>query len=88
MSDEKQERKEECRREVRGYLAARPALAFRARSIRERLERENHFSQQEVDDALANLLSGGHVIKQPDPDGATPYFQITREGTLFHERNP
>ncbi len=83
-----QERREEIRREVRAYLAGRPALAFRAETIRAKLARENDFVLQEIVDALATLFSGGHVAKVPDPDGATPYYQITREGTLFHERNP
>lgn len=90
MTASEQERWEECVRAVRGYLSARPSLAFRARTIRERLNSrgENDFSDNEVRDALANLVSGGHVTKQPDPDGATPYFQTTREGMLFHQRNP
>jgi hypothetical protein len=90
VSDAEQQRKESVRKEVRRYLAERPALAFRQRTIRERLNSrgENDFTDEEVRDALANLLSGAHVAQQPDPDGATKYYKITREGALFHERNP
>jgi hypothetical protein len=85
-----QERKESVRKEVRRYLAERPSLAFRQRTIRERLNsrNENDFTDEEVRDAIAILSSGGHVAQQPDPDGATQYYKITREGALFHERNP
>lgn len=88
MSDSPQERKEECRRSVRAYLANRSVLAYRAETIRSALAREHDFSIEEIKAALVYLESDKHVAVTPDPDGATPYYRITSEGMRFNERNP
>jgi len=85
MSKE-QERREECRREVRRYLAERPSLAFRAETIRRNLAVEFDFSAEEVRDALAFFVSAKQVEIEQDGCGATDYFKITASGTLAHER--
>jgi hypothetical protein len=87
MSDT-QHRKEECRGEVRGYLANRSVLAYRAETIQKALRREFDFTLEEINAALTFLRGQGHVSAEPDPDGATPYFKVTSEGILFYERNP
>ena len=86
MSITNQERREECRREVRRYLAERPSLAFRAETIRRNLAREFVFTAEEVRDALAFFVSAKQVEIEPDGLGATDYFKITAAGTLAHER--
>lgn len=87
MTDKEQQRREECRRETRGYLAIRAALSFEPSAIRRRLNMEgNDFTVQEVFDALMFLVSAKHVDIQRDPDGATQFYRITAEGTLAYER--
>lgn len=81
-----QQRREECRRAVRAYLAERARLSMGIGAITRGLCREGGFSEEEVADALAYLVSRRHVTESPDPDGATPYFQISAEGVLAHER--
>jgi hypothetical protein len=88
-----QERKEECRREVRGWLANRPALQFRAGAIHKGVTREGrengttaNFETQEITDALVFLAGVKHVEIHDDPDGATPHFQASSAGVLAHER--
>jgi hypothetical protein len=82
-------RNEECRREVRAWLAARPATAHEAKTIRRSLFQidKADWSLDEVVAALAFLLSNGNVGEVPNPDGATRYFQITHSGTLAAERS-
>ena len=53
---ELQERREEIRREVRGYLASRPGLAFHPRTIQLRLR---NYALEDVEAALAFLVSAG-----------------------------
>lgn len=86
--DEKQERREECRREVLRYLADRSVLAFRAETIRNSLHREHKFSIEEIISALEFERGAGRVSIEPHRQGATNFYRITSEGTLFHERNP
>ena len=81
-----QERKEECRLEVRRYLAERPALAFAATTIHRSLYREFDFTLQEVIDGLVFWVSAKQAQITPCEAGATEYFQITAAGTLAHER--
>ena len=85
MSKE-QERREDCRREVRRYLADRPSLAFRAETIRRNLDLEFDFTLDEVVNALAFLMSAKQADVEPEGMGATEYFKITAAGTLAHER--
>jgi hypothetical protein len=85
---QQQERREECRREVLAFLADRSVLAFRAETIRNKLAREHQFSLDEINAALEFQISGGRVTREPDPDGATPFYKVTREGILHHERTP
>jgi hypothetical protein len=81
-----QERREDCRHEVRRYLADRSSLAFRADTIQHYLDREWKFTIAEVRDALAFLVSAKQAEIEPEPCGATEYFKITATGTLAHER--
>lgn len=81
-----QERKEECRHEVRRYLADRAALAFRAATIQQKLNLEHDFTLGEVRASLVFLVSAKQVEIRPDALGSTEYFQITASGTLAHER--
>ena len=82
-----QQRKEECRKEVRNWLAQRQALAFTNDTVRRRLNAEgNDFTQGEVNDALVFLVGRKHVGVTPDGDGATPHYQATSEGVLAAER--
>ena len=81
---EQQERREEVRRNVRGYLAERPGLAFHPRTI----ARSPFVSAtiEEVEGALNVLTSLGHAEQRRDNLGATPYYQATGPGILAHER--
>jgi len=81
-----QEKREDCRREVRRYLADRPSLAFRTETIRRNVDREFDFTLDEVRDALAFLASAKQVEIEPESLGATEYFKITAAGILAHER--
>lgn len=86
MSDLSQERKEECRRRVREYLANRSVLAFRAETIRTALAREFNFGLDEIKAALAFLASAKQAEIERDSLGATPFYTATAEGILAHER--
>ena len=81
-----QQTREECRREVRGYLAERQKLAFSVATIARRLRMENDFADAEVQEALVYLVGRGHATVKPDDDGATEYYQATSAGVLAHER--
>ncbi len=86
MPPENQQRREDCRREVRRYLAERPMLSMRAQAIEHMLERDFGFTLDEVRAALVFLVSAKQVEVEPDQLGATDYFKITAAGTLAHER--
>ena len=79
----------ELRREVRAYLAERPALAHRPDTIARKLRVETGASLDEIQSALAFLVSldPPHADAIPDPDGADKYYRITAVGTLAHERS-
>ncbi|MGC3991619.1 MAG: hypothetical protein QM796_18410 [Chthoniobacteraceae bacterium] len=81
-------RHELCRHEALRWLAERSPLAFSAATIRRRLNVEFDFTSQEVEAALAFLVSFEHVSARPDDLGSTLYFQATASGVLAHERNP
>lgn len=85
MSQE--QRDQDCRHEVRKYLAQRMSLAFSAESIRQKLNyRENDFTEEEVRDALVFLVDLEEAKVTPDSLGSTEYFQITSKGKLAQER--
>lgn len=84
---EAQERREDCRRGVRTFLAERQAVTHRLSAIRRGVNREgNDFTEREITDALVFLAGEKHVEITPDPDGATLYYQATSAGVLAHER--
>lgn len=83
-----QERREECRRSVRRYLAERPGLSFHPRIIQRRIC-EGYFADFTVEDvqaALAFLVSDQQVAPEHDGLGATQYYKATSKGILHHER--
>lgn len=87
-----QERREECRRDVLGYLAERQAVAHHRNAIRNRLNagHEHDYTADEITAALAFLLATApeaYAAAIHDPMGATPYYQATTAGVLAHERN-
>ncbi|MDD3887054.1 MAG: hypothetical protein PHI35_09285 [Victivallaceae bacterium] len=87
--DDAQKRREDCRREVLRFLALRQQLFHEAEAIRRRLNRDGaDFTLDEVNAALAFLVSLENVKVNPDPLGATPHYQATAQGVLFNERNP
>jgi hypothetical protein len=85
-SNSAQERKEDARREVRGFLAARMALAHSAKAVTRRLNVENDFTLEEVGEALTFLEGLGEVKSRCADLGATRYYQITSHGVLQQER--
>ncbi len=85
-----QERREECRRAVLGFLAERQAVAHHPKTIRRRLNdgHEHDFADAEVEAALAFLVATvpPAALAIPDPLGATRCYQATAAGVLLHER--
>lgn len=88
MSDEAQERRELCRREVLRYCADRSVLAFRAETIRNALHREFNFTIDEIKAALQFEHGAGRLQVEPHAQGATKFYRVTSDGILFHERTP
>ena len=87
--DTDQQKREECRREVRRYLVARQHLAMPADAIRRKLRIDgDDFTEAEILAALTYLaqIDPPHVTILPDPDGASKYYQATSAGVLAHER--
>ena len=86
--EKSQQRREECRRDVRKFLVGRQALAFQPATIRRKLNIEHDFDLDEIREALAFLvgLNPPHATVLPDPDGATPYYQATSAAVLAAER--
>lgn len=83
---EAQLRREECRREVRAYLAERPVLAMRLAAIVRGVREAGGFAEAEVEAALG-FLYDLEQVKQLRPEiGATVSWQITARGTLAYER--
>jgi hypothetical protein len=81
-------RREDARREVLGFLAARNLLACRAGAIRSGVNREGFdFSDDEILGALQSLVSGGYVAGLVEPLGSTMAYQATLSGTLLAERS-
>lgn len=87
-----QPQREELRYAVREILANAASVALTPAMIHRRVIRSRALDFEpelsEVADALGFLDSLGQVKFSPDPLGATPYYQITAEGTLAHERRP
>lgn len=84
--EEQQSRREECRREVRAYLAKRPVIALDPASIRRGLSNWD-FSTDEVRAACALLFGLDQLEESTASLGATKYYKISAKGTLEHERN-
>ena len=82
-----QQQREQCRKETRAYLAERAGLAFDSSAITRGLRMRGGFQEADVRDALNFLKGRGHVLAEPDGDGATLYWQITADGTLAYERS-
>jgi hypothetical protein len=85
-----QERREECRRGVLGFLAGRQAVAHHPKTLRRRLNdgHEADYTDAEIEAALAFLgLAEPPLVRSiPDALGATKYYQATAAGVLAHER--
>lgn len=82
QDEREQERRDECRREVRRYLAERPGLAFHARTIQGR----TNMTIEEVEASLRFLITAGQAELKHDGLGATRYYKATSAGILAHER--
>jgi chorismate mutase len=85
--DKAQERREDCRREVRAFLAQRQQLAHRVSAIKRRLNIENDFTDEEIEAALIFLAGLGEVSSSAAELGATKFFQATSAGVLAYERS-
>ena len=85
-----QERREDCRRQVRRYLAERQSVALHPRIIQRRLNEghANDFEEADILAALTWLEGAGQVKHEASGVGATRYYQATSAGVLEHERNP
>jgi hypothetical protein len=85
-----QQQREAIRTGVLKFLADRPALAFEARHIMERLNKSNELDftaePDDISDAIV-FLRGSEFIKHAHHGlGATLYYQVTSAGVLAHER--
>lgn len=69
-------------------LAARAHMALSRRAIRRvaAAEVDFKFTDDELDAAFTLLKDMGFVRKEPDPLGATEYWQATGAGVLAYER--
>ena len=85
-AEQEQLRKEDARRAVLRYLAIREGLSFSLGAIVAGLRHEGAFDEDEVKAALHFREGLGHVRKDPDAVGSTPYWQATAPGVLAHER--
>lgn len=87
MDTDPQLRKEDARREVLRFLAARDRLAHSPDAIRRGVNREGFdFKKDEILSAL-ELLSGlGLILARIETLGSSKYYQVTAQGTLEHER--
>jgi hypothetical protein len=83
-----QERRDECRQDVLGFLAARQALAHHPQTICRGLNagHRHDYAVAEVLAALSFRLSAGHVQVVHPEGGSTKYYQATAAGVLAHER--
>jgi hypothetical protein len=87
---EQAQHREECRREVRRYLAERSALALPSAAIRRKLQTEgSHYCIEDIEAAL-DFLAGiepAQVRVEHDSLGATKYYKATSAGVIAHERS-
>lgn len=69
-------------------LALRSTSALPAPALRRRLatEVDGALTEEEITAALLYLQGLGYVAVQPDPLGATRYWQITTTGVQHYER--
>lgn len=85
-----QERREECRREVRRFLAERAAVAHHPATIRRGLNagHQADWTEEEIELAAIFLsnLAPAQLRAVRDTVGATVYWQATSAGVLAHER--
>lgn len=88
MSDEAQERRELCRREVLRYCAVRSVLAFKPETVRNALRREFNFTIEEITAALEFERGAGRLQVEKHEQGATKFYRVTTDGILFHENTP
>lgn len=81
-------RREECRREVRAYLAERIPLAFDPEAVRRSVNMATglDFSDAEISAALDLLVSLGQATAVVAAIGASSSFKATAQGVLAHER--
>ncbi len=90
MNALEQERRDECRQKVLGFLSDRQALAHHPQTVCRRLNagHVHDFTIDEVEAALAFRVSAGHALVVYPEGGSTKYYQATSAGVLAHERGP
>jgi hypothetical protein len=85
------EQRELLRKSALSILAESPAAAFTVSVLHARLKRQCPdipFDEHDVAEAIA-LLEGLFLVRAiQSPLGSTLSYQISAQGTLFHERNP
>ena len=90
MSHLSQSQREDLRHAVREQLVTAQTVALTADMVRRRVDRARLLNfdapPSDVEAALALLVSLGQATEQPDPLGATKYYQATAAGVLAHER--
>jgi hypothetical protein len=83
-----QERREECRADCLAMLATRQQTAHHPRAVR-RVLNAGHvadYTEEEINAALAFLVSAALAQEVVEPMGATKYYQATSAGVIAHER--
>lgn len=86
--EERQLRREECRREVLRYMAQRSVLAFRAETILTKLNKEHDFTLEEVKAALEYERGDGRVELLSNTQGRDRFYKVTTAGIRYNENNP
>ncbi len=73
------------------YLATRSQMAFNVSTLTRNLSKIKHldfpFSEADIAEALAVLTGLGFTRELMPKLGSIREYQITPDGTLFHERN-
>lgn len=82
--------KELIRQTVLEYLAQRAAAAYQAEQIARMINLRNLFDEQlsvdDVQEALAFLVSAGYATMTHGTMGSSKHYQVTADGTLAYER--